>query len=42
MEKSEALKSIKNFFMTSTVFKLRNIGGNEVTKEQELNTPENK
>jgi hypothetical protein len=25
IEKSEALKSIKNFFMTSTVFKLKNL-----------------
>ena len=33
LEKGEALKSIRNFFLTSTVFKLKNLAFDEQEKD---------
>lgn len=37
IEKSEALKSIRNFFLTSTVFKIKNIADYEENYNKEKN-----
>jgi len=41
-DKSEALKSLRNFFLTSTIFKIKNISDLEIEykkdKKKDLNT----
>ena len=41
IEKSEALKSIRNFFLTSTIFKIKSIADYEENYKKEKNISSN-